>query len=74
MNRNQLQKVLNDYQIEKTALECQLHLLKIKERAFKSRIKLVTRKINILDDKLKKSKDEEINFSCNDFDNLDILN
>lgn len=73
MNKNQLNKVVNDYSLEKGTIEYQLRAMKVQERALKSRLKLVNRKINILNNKIINSQNEEINFSCNDFDSLDML-
>lgn len=74
MKASQLQKVINDYRNEKAMLDFNLKEIEYYKKALKSRLKLVTRKIVILNDKLKTTpQDEEINFSTHDFDNLDIL-
>lgn len=73
MNRKQLEKVKNDYNFELSVMEYDLFQHKSRVRAIKTRIKLIKRKLFILDTKIKESENEEINFSCTDFDNLDIL-
>lgn len=74
MKANQLQKIINDYRNEKAMLEFNLKEMEYHKKALKSRLKLVNRKILILNDKLKTTpQNEEINFSCNDFDNLDSI-
>ena len=72
MYRNQLQKIINDYSCEKVVLEQELNRMKIKEKALKSRLKLVKRKLVILTDKINKCADE-IDWSANDFDDLDLF-
>lgn len=73
MNRKQLQKIVNDYQLEQVELEHLLYKLQLQKRSINSRLKLIKRKILILDNKLKETNEEIINWSCNDFDDLDIL-
>lgn len=73
MNKKHLLKIIDDYTEENNAINFTLHQLEIKKRALKSRQKLVKRKINILYEKVDKCPTDTINWSCNDFDDLDIL-
>ena len=73
MTKEQLQKIIDDYTEENNAINFTLHQLEIKKRALKSRQKIVKRKITILYDKVERCHSHTINWSCNDFDDLDIL-
>lgn len=74
MNRKQLQKIVNDYTIEKCELEHLLYEFSLKRKSINSRLKLIKRKILILEKKLNETPEEDIiNFSCDDFDDLDIF-
>lgn len=74
MLRKQLQKVVNDYSIERCQLEHLLYSYKLQVKSLKSRLKLINRKILILNNKLDETpKEDIINFSCDDFDDLDMF-
>ena len=73
MTKEQLQKIINDYCSEDNAISFTLHQLEIQKRALKARQKLVKRKIIILNEKVDNSTTDTINWSCTDFDDLDIL-
>lgn len=73
MNKNQLLKIIDDYRQENCTIDFLLHELEIKKRSLKSRQKIVKRKINILNEKINNCTTDTINWSCTDFDDLDIL-
>lgn len=73
MNKQQLQKIIDDYRRENCTIDVMLHELEIKKRSLKSRQKILKRKINILYEKIDKCSTDTINWSCDDFDDLDIL-
>lgn len=73
MTRKQLVKIVDDYHSENTAIDFSLHQLEIQKRALKARQKIVKRKIIILNEKINKCSSESINWSCTDFDELDVL-
>lgn len=73
MNINQLQKIINDYRNQRCAIDLNLAQLEQQRKALISRKKFITRKINILNEKIDKTTTDEINWSCDDFDNLDML-
>lgn len=73
MNKNQLQKIINDYRNQRCAINFNLSMLEQQRKALVSRRKLISRKINILTDKYENSKEDTINWSSNDFDDLDII-
>ena len=73
MNKKQLQKIINDCQEELELINFHLHRLEIEKRSLKSRQKIVKRKIIILNEKINKCPTDTINWSCTDFDDLDIL-
>lgn len=73
MTKQQLQKIIDDYQAEDNAINYSLHQLEIQKRALNARHKLVKRKITILYDKIERCHTHTINWSCTDFDDLDIL-
>lgn len=73
MNKNQILKIIDDYRKEETSLNIILHEYEVKIRAIKARQKFVKRKINILYEKIDKCSTDTINWSCDDFDDLDIL-
>lgn len=72
VHRIQLQNIVNDYTIEKNMLEHLLFELSLKRKSINSRLKLVKRKVLILEKKLNETdENDNINFSCDDFDDLD---
>lgn len=73
LTRQQVKKILNDYQIRRCEYEHFLSKLSLKRKYFNSRLKLVNRKILILKNKLNEAQEDIINFSCDDFDDLDLF-
>lgn len=72
MNKQQLQKIISDYSNQLDLLNFNLQQIEMQKRALVSRQKFLKRKINILNEKIYKTSGDSINWSCDDFDNLDI--
>lgn len=73
MQRNNLKKIIEDYRMQSDVIDFNLSMLEQQMKALKTRQKFIKRKIIILNSKYEKTKGDTINFSCNDFDDIDML-